>query len=820
MSVNSAPGPDPTGVPRLLRLLLLPLVLLLLGGLALWLIRPPAPRPADAPPESFSAERAMRHLGWLAAEPHPLGSPAHRRVRQRLVQELEALGLDVRLQRTEVIYDYARRPEVTRMATVTNVLARKPGTRGSGKAVALMAHYDSVPHAPGAADDGSGCAVILETLRALRHLPPLANDLLVVITDGEERGLLGAQAFVRQHPWAEDVGLVLNFEARGSRGPVFMFETSEGNAPLVRALARAAPHPFANSLSYAIYRRLPNDTDLSITKGAGLPGLNFAFNDGFYDYHTVGDDPGRLSPASVQHDGSYALGLTRHFGDAELGALAVGRGDPPAADATYFNTLGFHLVAYSMSLVPWLSVLTLALLVFVLVLAVRNGWLGAGNLARGFLAFLCHLVTTLAAVAAVAAVLGRFAGEPGLGFRALLAQDERLLAAELLLVTSVSLLVWQGFSRGLPVPGLRRPVPWTGLSLGALTGWGLLLALGTWALPGAAYLLTWPLLATLVGHTLVFRQRADEGVEGNAAGPEPATPARLLVLTLGSIPGVLWLVPYAFLFHVSLGVAQPALALLPAVLLAGLLVPAGVALARAGRGGVAGLALLAALGLSVAITWGSPFDARYPKPVEVFVWHDADTGATRWASREERPDAWTRSLLGEQPEERELDAVLPGTDATLRTAPAPTIAPPVPELKVVDNADEDDAPGEPSRSRFHLRVEGGAEAVALSLPTDAGITQARLNGKAVKVQRPDTDSDDGWWRWWYFGLPPAGVEIALDREEPEGEMEIRVAVFTYRWPGPLADRLRDRPPDRMPRPGGLADSTVVTRTFSAAYPRP
>ena len=211
MSINSAPGPAPPGVPRLLRLLLLPIVLFLLGGLALWLIHPPAPRPEDAPPEEFSAERAMRHLSWLAAEPHPLGSPTHRRVRERLVQELEALGLDVRLQRTEVIYDYARRPDVTRMATVTNVLARKPGTRGSGKAVALMAHYDSVPHAPGAADDGSGCIVLLETLRALQHLPPLANDLLVVITDGEERGLLGAQAFVRQHPWAKDVGLVLNF---------------------------------------------------------------------------------------------------------------------------------------------------------------------------------------------------------------------------------------------------------------------------------------------------------------------------------------------------------------------------------------------------------------------------------------------------------------------------------------------------------------------------------------------------------------------------------------------------------------------------------
>lgn len=131
---------------------------------------------------------------------------------------------------------------------------------------------------------------------------------------------------------------MLNFEARGSSGPVFMFETSAGNDRLIRGLRSAAPRPLAISLSYEVYRRMPNDTDLSITKAAGLPGLNFAFVDGFTDYHTMGDLPRQLDRRSLQHGGGYALALAEHFGRLDLDDLASGN------DAVYFNLLGFALV--------------------------------------------------------------------------------------------------------------------------------------------------------------------------------------------------------------------------------------------------------------------------------------------------------------------------------------------------------------------------------------------------------------------------------------------------------------------------------------------
>ena len=59
-----------------------------------------------------------------------------------------------------------------------------------------------------------------KTLRVLRVRGPLLNDLIVLLTDGEELGLLGARAFVDEHPWLDDVALVVSIEMRGRRRTV------------------------------------------------------------------------------------------------------------------------------------------------------------------------------------------------------------------------------------------------------------------------------------------------------------------------------------------------------------------------------------------------------------------------------------------------------------------------------------------------------------------------------------------------------------------------------------------------------------------------
>ncbi|HZU26808.1 MAG TPA: M20/M25/M40 family metallo-hydrolase [Bryobacteraceae bacterium] len=296
--------------------------------LGFWPPRRPDPLPASAPADRFSAERAMVIVRAIAQRPHPPGTDEHRRVQDWIRAALAREGLDSSIQTGSAGGDPAE-----------NILARMPGTANT-RAVMLAAHYDSRPEGPGASDDGSGVATLLETLRALRAGPRLRNDVIFLITDAEERGLIGARVFMNDHPWRHDPGVVLNFEARGTSGPSYMFETSPGNLTLIRQLQHAVPWAQASSLSYEVYRRMPNDTDLTVFKRGGLNGLNFAFIDHVEFYHTRFDDAAHLDLRSLQEDGRYALNLTRAFGNVDLSNVRS------SYDAVYFTTLLTPLMVY------------------------------------------------------------------------------------------------------------------------------------------------------------------------------------------------------------------------------------------------------------------------------------------------------------------------------------------------------------------------------------------------------------------------------------------------------------------------------------------
>src|SRR5215213_5425859 len=285
--------------------------LVLLACAVVYQQRPPSAIPIDAPAPDFSSARALKHIAAIAKQAHPIGSAQQHEVREYIVAELRAAGLTPEIQQTT---SFNTDGTAAVAATVQNIIARLPGTNNT-KAVLLMGHYDSAANSRGAADDGSGVGTLLETIRALKSNAPLKNDTIFLFTDGEEVGLLGAIAFVKEHPWAKDVGLALNFEARGSSGPSFLFETSDGNGWLISEFAKAAPYPIAPSILYEIYRVLPNDTDLSPFKKAGLAGLNFAFIDDEVYYHSPNDRVENLDQQSLQHHGSYSLALTRHFGN-------------------------------------------------------------------------------------------------------------------------------------------------------------------------------------------------------------------------------------------------------------------------------------------------------------------------------------------------------------------------------------------------------------------------------------------------------------------------------------------------------------------------
>jgi hypothetical protein len=498
--------------------------LCLAATIGLYSVRPPAALGPDAPAWQFSAERAMAHLPHFASVPHPSGSRENEKARAYLVATLRGLGLTVDVEEAN-----------KHGATLKNIVATLPGT-ANRRAVMLVAHYDSAPAAPGAADDGAGVVSILETIRAIRAGPPLANDLFVLFTDGEEMGLLGAAAYVERHPdFGQRVGVVVNLEARGSSGPALMFETSEQNGWLIQQFARAEPWPTASSLMYSVYRLMPNKTDLTEFKKSGVGGLNFAFTETVRDYHTAGDNIAHLDPRSVQHMGDNTLALARHFGALPLT-------NTRAPDCIYFNWIGRSLLVYPI----WVGWILLAVTFALLLLAFRSGREKLRVSVLGLCSFFLILIVISGGM-----LLGGRVLQSVLGRRSCVGDTTRNLICFAGLV-ALGLLIG--------ITALR----WIGgkVSTGNLFG-GMVFAVAVLAalvlilLPGASYVLQVP--AMLGATSLLLASRANTAAGRAGWG------------LLAALPVLILFAPLAYLFFVNLGLnfaSLGATALLLSLLLA------------------------------------------------------------------------------------------------------------------------------------------------------------------------------------------------------------------------------------------------------------
>ena len=325
--------------------LALALVLAIVGTTTPW------PAPANRPLPEFSAGRAMADVRVIARAPHPSGSPADAAVRDYLVARLTGLGMTVRTD--------AFAPDQDRMArnidwggpadrphVMTNVIAVLPGTNPALPAVALIAHHDSVAGSPGAADDGTGVAAILESVRAIAAGPRPPRSLVVLFTDGEEIGLDGARRFFiglpsPADPLRDHIGALINLEARGGGGRATLFQTADDNGEAVALAARAIHHPGGSSLAAYLYQVLPNDTDLSEALGWTATHHAAAYNFAFIGrpglYHSPKATADRLDQGSLQDIGGQVLDLTR--------ALLVAPDLPkPADDVVFFDLFGLTMV--------------------------------------------------------------------------------------------------------------------------------------------------------------------------------------------------------------------------------------------------------------------------------------------------------------------------------------------------------------------------------------------------------------------------------------------------------------------------------------------
>jgi peptidase M28-like protein len=734
-------------------------------GLMILLSSPSAPKPKDAPLTEFSAGRAREIQANLLGEgvPHPVGSPANARVRERILATLRGLGLTPKVEESFIC---SRGGDC---AQVANVVAQIAG-REPGNAVLLMSHYDSVPAGPGTSDDLTGVAASLEIARILKMGPPPRHPVLLLLDDGEEEGLLGAEAFAAWSPEMADVGTVVNMEARGSQGPSLMFETSSPDALPVAVYAERAPKPFASSLFPTIYRFLPNDTDLTVFKTRGLPGLNFAFIGAPSHYHTSLDTLANSSLASLQHQGENALAAVRGLAESDFERA-------PRTDAVYFDLLHAAVVRWPAGLSPILGLLALVLNVIAAVFARRRGTANWGAVSLGLVAGLPALIVTLLLAFGLQALLAPAFPYPWV------ARPLPATVAFWLLALAATLWVSSLLGRRAPLAGLLAGV-WILWSL-----LGLILGL---ALPGLSYLFLVPALVA--------------GVCGLALGGSPG--GRVLAAIVPAVVvGLLWFDILRFLY---LGLGFTGF-LITAVLLAivfGTLIPLLPASGAVGRRWLPSIAAAGAVLAAVVAMVTPPYSPSSPRSLNLLFHESAGGGGGRWvirgsgsvpeplrnaarfATKPEVPFPWSPSL------------------ARAFVAPAPPLNAPGPELNVLS-----DSVSEGKRHlRLQLRSPRGAPIGIVYLPPEARPDSIKMNGQEMLLvtgrQGLATGMGGGWRTFSNFTLPPEGceVELVLGATQP---LDWYVVDRSPGLPPFGAELLTARNKAAAPRQEG--DTTLVSR---------
>jgi hypothetical protein len=773
---------------------------------AAWLtvaLMAPPTLPHDAPADTeFSAGRAWRHIDAVAAAPRPVGTAHHARTRAHVLAQLRALGLEMD---TLTAVEQARRGGTVRSALTRNLVARLPGDASTG-AVMLLTHYDGVPLSPAAGDDGMGVAAALEVARALRAGRPLRNDVIFLFTDAEELGLLGARTVAASHPWMADVGFVVNLEARGTSGAAVMFETGRSSDWAVRELARVGRRPVSSSIIPAAYARMPNDTDFSVFRDLGLPGLNFAIGGTAQWYHTPGDTPENLSPSSLQHMGHNALAVVRRVGAMDLDSVAEGRGGAAGVRGDgrriYFHVPGLGLVGYHGGWALPLAALLVVALVGAGVLAWRRDrltWWGVpvGLVVAGVAlvasALLAHWLWT-----AVGAEHPEWGALPG---RAIHREWPYALAAVALTVAVVT----------APFALLRRWVSLDALTLGAL----LLPVAGAVVtavvFPAGSYLLLWPAWAAVAMVAL-----GTGTATGTATGPGTATgtgrgdeartlgtagrggiagAAMLAALGVATLVVILIMVPVLYMIHVMLGMAVAALLALVAGVMVLTLLPVLDHLSPPHRAWLPVGALLAAAALVALGLAGAARSPERPAPSNVVHVQDGATETARWASPLGHDDAFTAGFLAGPVDTARLGDYSAALQAGIyRVAPAPAWPAPPMRVRVVEDADD----GQVRRVRVRLSWDDPPMMVEVR-PVGDAVRLVEPAGPAMGSEAgPARSFPAGRWRLerWGLGWP---LDVAVETSSGEA-VGLRVSA---RYPGlpPLDDGTRPaRPADAMAAP--------------------
>lgn len=738
-------------------------------------LMPRSGTPATLPETEFSTERALIPLKEITKAPHYIGSEENARVRAYLMDELRKLGLEPQTQEGYVLNE----AEGT-LDKPVNIVAKIAGSQ-SGKALLIFSHYDSalVPSV-GASDAGSGVVTILETLRAFKASGKKPkNDVIILFTDGEEVSLDGAKLFVQKHPWAKDVALALNFEARGSGGPSNMIvETNQGNKNLVKGFIAAHPEfPVASSLMYSVYKMLPNDTDSTVLREDGdIDGLFFAFIDDHFDYHTSNDTFDRLNQNTLQHQGSYLLPLLHYFADADLSQMKSDE------DYVYFNFPFLKMISYPFSWVTPLIIVATLLFILLLLLGLKSGRLKIPDIGRGFVPFLISLV--------MAGLLG-YMGWPLLlkiypqykeiqhGFTY---NGHTYIAFFVTITLTLLFLIYRKFSRKIhPANILIAP-----LFFWLLLNFGI-----AFYLKGAAFFII-PTYFGLLALWVLIRQEQPN----------------LLLMGLLSAPAIFIFTPLIQFFPVGLGLKMIVISCVFTVLLFGLL-QSILGFYRLKKLMALG-SLLLSLFFLIKAHFNSDFSEEQQKPNSLIYYLDADNQKAYWVTYDKVLDEWTRPYFREPQLDPSLyiESPSPSKYHTGYTyaAEAPALA--IPTFDPRRNYDTID--GNQRRVSFTLVPKRNVDVMQLYTDRKTVFSSFALNGIPLTMEKIGKDFSDRSHRSLinYYVSPNDTLQVSYSAPA-DAKVSFKILEYSFDLLKNPALQVSPRPKNTMTKPFVFNDAIVT-----------
>ena len=560
----------------------------------------------------FSIENALDHLRIISKKPHYTGSEYHSVVRDYILNELKNMGLETEIQNQVV----------TRFCCVgtntSNIIGTIKGS-SNGKSLVLLTHYDSRHHASfGASDAGSGVVTILEGVRSFlsKNTIPI-NDIHLVFTDAEEIGLLGAQAFVKNHSLVDNIGLVLNFEARGSGGPSYMLmETNGKNGVLISEFINAEPgFPAANSLMYSIYKMLPNDTDLTVFREqANINGFNFAFIGDHFDYHTSLDSFERLDRNTLIHQADYIMSMLNHFSKINLSNL------DSENDYVYLNFPILKMLHYPYSWIYPLLIFSIIFFLFIIYLGLAINKLSIQGILNGILALTISLFTCLSITIILWKTISYFNPDYADILHGFTYNGYYYITAFIFLNIFCLFSIYYRFFKNSS--GLD-------LTIMPIGFWLIINVLISIYLKGAAYFII-PVNLVLFSILLIYFSN----FKGNK---------KMLLWTFFSVPLIYIFAPQLKMFPVGLGLDNLFITSFFLVLIFVLLLP--VFSNFAFKNQIKNLTLLIAIVFFALAFLNNDYDVNSKKPNSILYYSDLDSKQSYWLSRNENLDVFTSQFF-------------------------------------------------------------------------------------------------------------------------------------------------------------------------------